>query len=370
MTISPDVAESKLSEGRSKEYWQLVGLERDLGEQLALLDVRDQAVHQLRRAADGSVFRRLATSVLEPARLERAVPLSRFAGAALPDPDRLHGRDWVAEIYSCPADVVTLTGGLEANLRMLQVAGDELQLLAALLGERSARATRYFKSVYQPALAAVDSQTTAEGKEFVPTGLSGRWLERLGAAAVLLNLFEVLPLASASVKLPAFQVRPGRPYRHPEQTADAGQVAIGFVTPGTAAVSLTASKIAVTAIVSGEATEDMLVPLLGAIEAELGDWLAAGADDALVNGDTTATHMDTDVTAASDVRKSWNGLRKLAPAAGKTDGANVALTAAMLRANRKKLGRAGSIAGQLVHIVGPTAVEQLAGDTAVTNPER
>jgi hypothetical protein len=95
---------------------------------------------------------------------------------------------------------------------------------------------------------------------------------------VLANLFETVTMASPTFRLPGFAVTPGRPTRHGEQTADASQAAIGVVTPPTRQIELTASKITVTAIVSSEANEDQLLPLLGAIERELGDWLAAGVD--------------------------------------------------------------------------------------------
>ena len=40
--------------------------------------------------------------------------------------------------------------------------------------------------------------------------------------------------------------------------------------------------------------------------------LARSRDNAILNGDTTAPHMDTDVVNAKDFRKAWKGLRKLA----------------------------------------------------------
>src|SRR5262249_43916307 len=104
--------------------------------------------------------------------------------------------------------------------------------------------------------------------------------------------------------------------------------------------------------------------LVGAIEQELAAWLSAGVDDCVVNGDTAGTHQDADVVASTDVRRSWNGLRKLAPAAAKTDGGGGALTASMLRTNRKKLGRAGAIGSQLVHIVSNAGAGQVTGDAA------
>lgn len=360
----------ELPEGRSRDYWELRDLERQLDESLVQIALRDGGARNVRRAADGATYRRLAGDVLEPARLERPVPLSRFAAAALPDPERLHSNhDWVGEVYGCPADVVELRGGLEGLVRLLQRAGDELLLLSTGLSVPP-RSTRYFHDVYRPALAAVDTKTGAEGKEFVPTSLSGRALERIGASLTMAELFEIVAMPANPYRLAGFTVTPGRPFLHAEQTADTSQTTIGFVTPGTRDVELTAVKIAALCLVSSEADEDVLAPLLAAIETELGEWLAAGVDDAIVNGDAQGAHMDSDITAAADARKAWDGLRALTPAAAKTDGANAPLTASMLRANRRKLGRAGALARQLAHIVSPVGVEQLASDNAFVTPER
>jgi hypothetical protein len=315
------------------------------------------------------VYRRLAADVLEPSRLEKAVPLSNFARAALPDPDHLRGRDWARDVFACPADVIELRGGLEAHARLMQRAGDELLLLATLTG-KSPRATKYFSNVYLPALAAVDSLTTAEGSEFVPTTLSGATLERIGAALTVAELFQVVPMLSGSHRVPGFSVTPGLPALHPQQTADTSQTAIPKATPTTNATTLTAAKLAIFVLVSAEAVEDAIASLLGALQVELSDWLAAGVDDAIINGDTTGTHMDGDVTAATDHRKAFAGLRKLCPSGTKTDGSNGTLTAAMLRVNRKKLGNAGSLPAQLAHIVSPVGAEQLTADSAFFDPSR
>lgn len=40
--------------------------------------------------------------------------------------------------------------------------------------------------------------------------------------------------------------------------------------------------------------------------------LARSRDNAILNGDTTGPHMDSDVVAATDFRKAWKGLRKMA----------------------------------------------------------
>ena len=348
---------------------QLDELEKEFRTALALYDHRERVDREARRSASGAVFRRFASDLLAPARLERVLPVSAFAAAALPDPVQLR-RDFAGEVFACPADSVALFGGLESKVRMMQRAGDELSLLAACLGV-TAKETKYFGQVWLPALAAVDTQATAAGKEFVPRTLSGRTIERIGAAAQLVELFEVIPMPTASYTLAGFSVTPGRPKRHLEQTGDSGQTAIGRVTP--ARVTLSSRSGRPSARSSSSRSRPARTPSCrcsARSRRRLGDWLAAGVDDCLINGDTAGTHQDADVTSSDDARKTWNGLRKLAPSSTKTDASNAALTAAMLRTNRKKLGRAGRIAGQLAHIVSGEALAALNADSSFISLER
>src|SRR5262249_43416370 len=104
---------------------------------------------------------------------------------------------------------------------------------------------------------------------------------------------------------------------------------------------------------------------------ELTEYLAADFEDCLINGDTTGTHQDSDVTASNDPRKNFSGLRKLAISAAKTDLANAAPTVAnSVRVNRKKMGKYGVRADQLAHIVSMNAYVQLLADTSLLTLEK
>lgn len=57
--------------------------------------------------------------------------------------------------------------------------------------------------------------------------------------------------------------------------------------------------------------EDSVVPFLPFVY-KIGVYgLARGRDAVIINGDKTVPHMDSDVTAAYDIRKGWYGLRKM-----------------------------------------------------------
>jgi hypothetical protein len=58
--------------------------------------------------------------------------------------------------------------------------------------------------------------------------------------------------------------------------------------------------------------QDSVVPFLSLIRDEAAIMIARGRDAAIINGDAQATHIDTDTTDTFDIRKAWNGLRRLA----------------------------------------------------------
>lgn len=76
-----------------------------------------------------------------------------------------------------------------------------------------------------------------------------------------------------------------------------------------AALSLTAVKFRSRLLCSGELDEDSVVALVPEMKAELVRIHIRSLESAIINGDTTGTHQDSDVTAATDPRKAWKGLR-------------------------------------------------------------
>ncbi len=69
---------------------------------------------------------------------------------------------------------------------------------------------------------------------------------------------------------------------------------------------------------SAESDEDLILDIRERLTSDIVRGMSEGRDDILLNGDTTATHQDADVTDAADRRKMFPGLRKIALANGAT----------------------------------------------------
>ena len=104
-------------------------------------------------------------------------------------------------------------------------------------------------------------------------------------------------------------------YLHAEQTAVTGQTIIPDGKGSTVVTGqklFSARKLATMAWVSKEAEEDSIVAILSFLQGKVVKAIVRGRDNAILNGDTASTHMDNDVTSATDVRKAWDGLRDYA----------------------------------------------------------
>jgi hypothetical protein len=260
--------------------------------------------------------------------------LSPF-GFGLPD---LQGRDRFEQMHGLPP--VAVAEALHrpvGDVVELQSAGDSLVLLTAYLRQTDEqfsgdpRDTDFYRESYLPRLQALDTATTAEGVEWVPKELSGNLIERVNLALQVAGLFPSVAMPTNPFDISGLAIARQRGGKASEQTADTGQTGFKKITPATRKVTLTAVKFAVEAIISRELEEDAIVAMLPFLQEELVDYISADIEDAIVNGDTAGTHQDSDVTAATDPRKNFEGLRKRALAAAKTDAANALLTAAMLR---------------------------------------
>lgn len=265
-----------------------------------------------------------------------------------------------------------------ADIEALQDRADELQILSAVMGEpgrpADPRGLDFYGREYVPALqAALDSTTAAEGDEWVPTVLSNRLIGRINLPLKVAALFELIPMTSQPFELPAVGVSRVRTGIHTEQTADSGQTKFKAITPGTRKVTLTAFTFAGRMLVSKVAEEDAIVAMLPWMQSELLDFMAADIEDAIINGDTTATHFDTGVTDADDVRRYWNGLRDIA-INGQTgtdvSGGDTKLAVANLRANRKLMGKYGADPSKLAHIVSVRGGIDLLDDASVVTIDK
>jgi len=108
--------------------------------------------------------------------------------------------------------------------------------------------------------------------------------------------------------------------------------------------------------VTDNAEEDSIIAILPELERDLGESAARALESALINGDTTSTHQDSDVTDAKDGRKAWKGFRKLALAGNvKVDFSTGGLTRANFTAQRKIMKKWGVRTRDLLWIWGSQA---------------
>lgn len=162
---------------------------------------------------------------------------------------------------------------------------------------------------------AMDSATADEGGDWVPTGLSPELVGEVTVMGFIEQMHPHVAMPTQPYELP-LQIGRLTPYLATQQTASTGQTGL---TKSSAAgmtdkLTLTAVDLAVEVLTSKHLEEDSIVPILPFLRSEIVKTLARGVEGAGINGDTTATHQDTDTHAlgATDHRKAWLGFRKLA----------------------------------------------------------
>lgn len=157
---------------------------------------------------------------------------------------------------------------------------------------------------------AMYSAGTGLGDEWVPTLMSAELIDLFRLESALENYF------------PHFNM-PSNPYIWPIKSSGAtayiaSEASVNTPTEkhmsniGTSALTFTAKIHAVAVPCSPELIEDSIIDMVGEIRREIVTALQIGMEDALINGDTTATHRDTTtVPAASsdDIARAFIGLR-------------------------------------------------------------
>jgi len=225
--------------------------------------------------------------------------------------------------------------------------------------------SRFAKDVRLKELCRAFSSTGAgDGDEWVPTIVSSTYVEEYELERKLAALIKELPAPSSPWDL-SVQTDKTRARLIAENT---NMTDVNF---GTDKITFTARKLGEYFIIPEELNEDSAPAILELGRAEIVSSQIRAIEDALVNGDTTGTHMDSDVTAASDNRKAWMGLRKLALAASSTiDFAGAAMTDPLTRDMRKLAGKYGINPKQCGWVVGPAAYQQMQALDAFSTLEK
>lgn len=275
---------------------------------------------------------------------------------------------------------------LAAKVAMFQRLNDGLLFASAMIRHDDGspfnpRDSKYFQPMQRLAkeIASKILTTTGSGTgaEWIPTMLSGQMVELYRTQLRLAGLVErfTIPRGMGTWELP-IEGADQDPYLANGASDDnpaSSSNAIKARTPATSSVAFTGVGMKVRLLVNTEATEDSIIDMVDYLRRK-GIWsMMNGTEGCLINGDTTATHMDSDVTASDDYRKAWNGLRDLANSEAKlslpsADGGK--LKGLHFVNLRTKFGKYGDDPSRLVNVVSHVGAAHLTADPNFTTVEK
>lgn len=200
----------------------------------------------------------------------------------------------------------------------------------------------------------MDSETAAEGLEWVPTIMNSELVRRIEIEAMVARKFRRETMPSATWDWPVLGTGPVT-YVMSQATTDSMTALITASVAASAKVTLTAVKAGCWVPISTELVEDAVISTLNVVQDDMILAFIRGLDNAIINGDATGAHQDTDIEAVTaHNNKLFDGLRlkALAASASKHDCGGDALVAMDLRNMRKKLtGARGAETSELAIIV-------------------
>jgi HK97 family phage major capsid protein len=201
---------------------------------------------------------------------------------------------------------------------LLDIA-DDLYLTSALLNQppQSLNLWKSKNSAITELRKAMDTAEAGGGTEWIPTGFSKELIDRVRIEMKVATLHRRINMPTNPFKVPVLSADPTAYYMAESTSDEAPKFKTSQDT--TRNFQFTAKKLAVRVVFSEEITEDSIVPLLPHLKDVIVKALRAGEEKGIIDGDTAATHQDSDVTDSKDARKAWNGYRKVILAAAKVD---------------------------------------------------
>lgn len=244
--------------------------------------------------------------------------------------------------------------------RELQRLNDRVFLASRLL-RRDPRGLRSWRDWQRRSGELSRALNLTDNEEFVPESFSLALVEEVRAQRRLPTLFESVRLPRSPLRWPV-EGGIGLPYLVGEPATDTPSL-VPTRTPGTNEVTFAAKTIAVRVPFSHEFDEDSIVAAEDYVRRQIAKSLTDGLEAALLNGDTSSPHMDGVVSATNDVRRTFDGLRRLArrPTVPTETDASTFGQASWLGA-RRALGVYGLDPAELVCIIGVKAYYRLLGD--------
>lgn len=228
-------------------------------------------------------------------------------------------------------------------------------------GFEVARGHRAFKDRYKDILRALDTDTSAEGTEWIPTGIGATLHEKVRAAGKVAALFPRVNIPTNPWKWP-LEGADATAYRVAEPTSDTA-TKVTASTPGTGAATFDAEILGGRILFSKSLEADSALAILPFVQMKLVRAFVDAEEKAILDGDTDGTHQDTDTNALGTTSASWawDGLRKKAIA--QTVVTATTTTVANLLLIRGGMGKWGVNPADLAYIIGVSAYHDLIGDS-------
>jgi len=205
---------------------------------------------------------------------------------------------------------------------------------------------------------ALTYDTANSGTEFIPTKWSADIIREIFERSWHRQVIPTLTMTSLKMKIPAFQSKWSASYIGASiaTTDPATQLPVQSTADSTTDREIELKTLSINLMVDNKylaynaskqietiLKEDMINSVM---EAEI---------NAIINGDDSETHQDSDTTDANDVRKAFKGLRKLSSATG-VDASNAEFDENIVSKLLKSLGRYAQGRKNRCVMIGSTAV--------------
>ena len=228
-------------------------------------------------------------------------------------------------------------------------------------GFQVARNHKAYAGQWKHIMNALDTDTSAEGTEWIPTGIGATLHEQVRAAGKVAPLFQRINIPTNPWKMP-IEGADATAYRFAEPTGDTA-TKVAASTPGTGAATFDAEIFGARILFSKSLDADSVIAMLPFTTAKLVRAFVDAEEKAILDGDTDGTHMDSDTNTSGTTHASWawDGLRKKALA--QTLVTATTTSVANLLALRKGMGKWGVNPADLAYIVGVSGLHALLADT-------
>jgi hypothetical protein len=257
-----------------------------------------------------------------------------------------------SEAGNLPDEVRLRLFGLKKLFNAVEIQA-QIMTRSAYPSADAMMATPIYKQHLEPMLKAFDISGFSS---WSPTVNARFYFQELDVPLLVAGLFDSLPMEAATITVPGALGRLK------------GKLETDTATfSGQSNTQASYQVVAKNNVCHAEITEDLTMDSVPAIIDKLRYEVVAGVarseEHALLEGDDSLVHMDADVTAATDFRKAYKGLRKLALANSANgvayDHAADVPTKALFEQLLKRMGKFASEKGDLAYILPPTVSNAL-----------